>query len=236
VSLSGAASGGILHVLFGAYLRRRHAMLFYSMLVTLSVSPFLAALNLDARLLQPFLVLNLLAAVLGAFGRSRWRPLLLVLAAITVARLVAAWLDSPLLATAVLPLWTMLALAAAASALRFAMRAVTIDAEHIYAALNAYLLGGLFFGVLYWAIERTWTGSLIQAGAVASPGEFPLSSAIYFSFVTLATLGYGDVVPASETTRGLAVVEAVAGQFYIAVLVASLVSLYVRGRVGGKSG
>jgi hypothetical protein len=78
-------------------------------------------------------------------------------------------------------------------------------------------------------MERAWPGSLAVAGAAVVPGRFSPSSAIYFSFVTQATLGYGDVVPASEVARGLAIIQAVAGQLYLAVMVARLVSLYVRG-------
>jgi hypothetical protein len=48
--------------------------------------------------------------------------------------------------------------------------------------------------------------------------------------VTIATLGYGDVVPVSNSARGIAIVEAVAGQLYLAVMVARLVSLYVLSR------
>jgi voltage-gated potassium channel len=46
---------------------------------------------------------------------------------------------------------------------------------------------------------------------------------VYFSLVTLATVGYGDITPATELTRSLAVVEAILGQFYIAVLIADLI-------------
>ena len=60
-----------------------------------------------------------------------------------------------------------------------------------------------------------------------APGQFSLANGIYFSFVTLATLGYGDVVPQTEIARGLAILEAVSGQLYLAVMVARLVSLYV---------
>jgi voltage-gated potassium channel Kch len=59
-------------------------------------------------------------------------------------------------------------------------------------------------------------------------------SAIYFSFVTLATLGYGDIVPRSDLARGLAIVEGVGGQLFLAVMVARLVSLYGRGSAGGN--
>ena len=64
-----------------------------------------------------------------------------------------------------LALWTVVALLAAASALRFALGARVVDREHLYAALSAYLLAGIFFGVFYWVLERTWSGSF------AVPGE-----------------------------------------------------------------
>ena len=53
-------------------------------------------------------------------------------------------------------------------------------------------------------------------------------SAIYFSFVTIATLGYGDIVPRSDLARGLTILEGVGGQLFLAVMVARLVSLYGR--------
>jgi hypothetical protein len=82
--------------------------------------------------------------------------------------------------------------------------------------------------VFYWVLERTWPGSLAIPGEGAQ-SNFSLVLAIYYSFVTLATLGYGDIVPRSEVARGLAIVEAVAGQLYLAVMIARLVSLYVSG-------
>ena len=58
-------------------------------------------------------------------------------------------------------------------------------------------------------------------------------SAIYFSFVTLATLGYGDIVPRTDVARGFAIVEGVGGQLFLAVLIARLVSLYARKKAAG---
>jgi voltage-gated potassium channel Kch len=113
---------------------------------------------------------------------------------------------------------------AAAGALRFAMRAKSVDAEHLYAALSAYLLAGIFFGVFYWVVEQ------IEPGAFTVAGDFSRMSALYFSFVTLATLGYGDIVPRTDVARGLAIVEGVGGQLFLAVMVARLVSLYTRGK------
>ncbi|TMA94966.1 MAG: hypothetical protein E6J77_02760 [Deltaproteobacteria bacterium] len=92
------------------------------------------------------------------------------------------------------------------------------------AALDGYLLAGFLFGVAYRALDQLWPGSFGGAKPVG------LAQSIYFSFVTLATLGYGDVVPVSEPARGFAVVEGVSGQMYLAVLVARLVSLYSQAR------
>ncbi len=218
---------GRLEWLVSAYLERRHTILFYSLLVTIGAAPLLAALRLDASLLQFFLALNLLAAVLGV-GARRASFFLLLLGAILLARLAAVSFHSHALATTSLALWTVIGLLGAAGTVRFAMRGTAVSAEHLYAALSAYLLAGVFFGVLYWTVEQVWPGSLIVAGGTVVPGRFSPSNAIYFSFVTQATLGYGDVVPASEVARGLAIVQAVAGQLYLAVMVARLVSLYVR--------
>jgi hypothetical protein len=125
-----------------------------------------------------------------------------------------------------LGLWTLIGLFAAAGALRFAMRATRVDAEHLYAALSAYMLAGIFFGLFYWVLEQVGPGTFTDAGA----GEFSRISALYFSFVTLATLGYGDIVPRTDVARGLAIVEGVGGQLFLAVMVARLVSLYARGQ------
>ncbi|HET6879389.1 MAG TPA: potassium channel family protein, partial [Pirellulales bacterium] len=66
--------------------------------------------------------------------------------------------------------------------------------------------------------------------ALVEPANRP-STLAYFSFVTLTTAGYGDIVPATSLTRILAALEAVVGQFYLAVLVAGLVGIRVSRRV-----
>ena len=216
------------------YLNWRYAVLFYSLLLTLAAGPLLGALGFFAGFLEFLLVTNLLAAVIP-MARGWGRGLLLILLAFAVTvRLGADWLGHARLSAESLGLWTIVALLAAANALRFALRATAVDSEHVYAALSAYLLAGNFFGVFYWVLERAWPGSFSMATQSVDSG-FSLPSAIYFSFVTLATLGYGDVIPRSDTARGLAILEAVAGQLYLAVMVARLVSLYVRGTDGGST-
>ena len=219
--------------LWHTYLNWRYAILFYSLLLTLAVAPLRRALGFPASFLELFLAINLLAAVVPIGGRkTRW-VLLFFLVVALVGRGGTAWLDLATLGPMSLALWTVVALLAAASALRFALGARAVDREHLYAGLSAYLLAGVFFGVFYWVLERTWSGSFAVAGEGAQ-SNFSLPAAIYYSFVTLTTLGYGDIVPRSEVGRGLAIVEAVAGQLYLAVMIARLVSLYAAGEGKGN--
>jgi voltage-gated potassium channel len=104
------------------------------------------------------------------------------------------------------------------------MRAVTTD--DVAGALCGYLLVGAAFGHTYSLVEHLTPGSFrfddISAASTWRPGQLQLHLT-YFSFMTLTTVGYGDITPAGGTARGLATVEAVVGQFYIAVLIADLI-------------
>jgi voltage-gated potassium channel Kch len=120
--------------------------------------------------------------------------------------------------------WVIVAVFASAGALRFMFSPGATWSEQLYAALSAYLLVGLFMGVLFTAIAARSPGAFLVLGTAPSPGTFDLGTGVYFSFVTLTTLGYGDIVPANELSRGLAIFEAVSGQLYLAVLVAALVN------------
>jgi hypothetical protein len=104
-----------------------------------------------------------------------------------------------------------------------------IDKERIFASLSLYLLFGLIFALIFAVIEELLPGSFHYPQPLSSDtGSRPLSQLFYFSFVTLATLGYGDIVPLSGPAKGMAVLEAVIGQMYLVVVVARLVSLYGR--------
>ena len=228
-------TGGRLQRLGRTYAAHRYAIVFYSVLLTLCAAPLLAAFHLDARLLLFFVAVNLLTAALGV-GPRRGRRILVIFTGLSLVLRVVSELTGNLgLGSASLTLWTILAVIAAGSAVRFAMRDDEVNAEHLYAALSSYVLAGVFFGVLYAAIEKAWPGSFVATGAVATGGEMSLFTTIYFSFVTLATLGYGDIVAGTELTRGLAIFEAVGAQIYIAVMIARLVTLYVQRRGARKT-
>jgi len=103
-----------------------------------------------------------------------------------------------------------------------------ISANRLLGAVCVYLLLGVIGALSYSMIELTMPGSFSGFEAW-SDGDWD-SEWLYFSFVTMTTLGYGDLLPISATARALAYLQAVFGQFYIAVLVAGLVSAYISHR------
>lgn len=201
---------------------RRNEILFYTLLATLVVAPLVAGSEIGTIVLQVILGVNLFAALVRAANRPFVRLLVGTVVVLMVLRVVAGVLDYPGLEGAALTLLAGIALLAAGGAVRYAMQGDRVDLEHVYAALSAYLLAGIFCGVIYWQLEQWMPGSV----AVGSGGDFPLQTAIYFSFMTLATVGFGDILPMSDLSRGLVTLEAVAGQLYIAVMIARLLSLY----------
>ena len=104
-----------------------------------------------------------------------------------------------------------------------------ITADTIQGGIAIYFLSGLLWAFLY-QILLAFDSSAISL-PVHTSGEF--SELIYFSFITLTTLGYGEITPVSWMAQNLTVLEAVWGQTYLVVLVARLVGLHLSG--GGKS-
>lgn len=102
--------------------------------------------------------------------------------------------------------------------------------DAIFGAVCGYLLLGIIWSLLYSAVETAAPGSFDMPARgnadvlAARPDRGVLS---YYSFITLATVGYGDVTPTTPLTRTLAWMEAIAGQFYLAILVAGLVGFKV---------
>lgn len=208
-----------LHDLGNIYLRRRYTILFYTLLFTMVASPILSAIGRRGILIDALLAANLLLAVMPLTSGISRRFLLAAMAAAWMARPVSAWLGHTTFSEMTLAAWTLIGLLAAAGALHFAMHGSRVDAEHLSAALSAYLLAGIYFGLLYWALEQLQPGTFVGA-------NFSRNAATYFSFVTLATLGYGDIVARTDLGRSFAVLEAIGGQLFLAVLVARLLSLY----------
>ena len=105
------------------------------------------------------------------------------------------------------------------------LRGKRMDANRMTGAICVYLLLGITLGLLnvftYLLIPDSFTGLPMNAD-----GEQGMSM-IYYTFVTMTTLGYGDILPVGPLARALAYMAAITGQFYIAILVGMMVGLYL---------
>lgn len=97
-----------------------------------------------------------------------------------------------------------------------------VELNTIVGALAIYLLLGIAWASLYMIVLFFDPGAFKGIDTISREDSWP--AILYFSFVTLATLGYGDITPTIPISRTLAYLEAIAGTFYLAIVVASLVS------------
>jgi hypothetical protein len=110
--------------------------------------------------------------------------------------------------------------------LRFVWRAPSVNAEVLCASISAYLMLGLMWTMAYWLVDQLTPGGAFSFNTNVGPRSMNGLTGFYFSFVTLSTVGYGDITPVSKVARMLAAMEAMTGLLYVAVLIARLVALY----------
>lgn len=161
-----------------------------------------------------------------ALTSSDVRPRRVVLAVVlavgaTVAATLARVLDwDPLLGTAFLVDGILLCVATV-TILRRVVRATVVDFRTILGAISVFTMLGLLFGYLFLALGRLKGGDVFAGVAHAAPRDY-----MFFSYTTLTTTGYGNLVPAGDIGQILAVFEMLIGQIFLVTLVARLVSLW----------
>ena len=199
------------------------------MLLTIIALLFLSALTehmLDANnlVLVNFIVtMTLLVAIWSLHTERQWRALRTIGSLVLVAMMFGDLLvDRFQLELFNLSLLVFLLTIATISTGRQVMFPARIDGNIVVGAMVLYLLMGLLWAIAYLLVEEFSPGSM--RGLEGENWQANLQTVIYYSFVTISTLGYGDLVPQQPVTQFLAYMEAITGQFYLSVLVASLVS------------
>ncbi|MBW2548229.1 MAG: two pore domain potassium channel family protein [Deltaproteobacteria bacterium] len=181
-----------------------------------------------------FFDLVLLSGAYSAAWQSKHRFPFLVL---TVVTLVMRWTDVfsehigySFGSISITFVWITYAIMLVVAAL-FRMRRVSTNA--IFGAIVAYLLAGVAFAFAFELIELSHPGSF--SGVPVGGAESEMGNALlYFSFVSLTTMGYGDILPVSDLARPLAVLEGVFGTLYLAVMIARLVGLSIAAGISGE--
>lgn len=131
----------------------------------------------------------------------------------------------------------LLKIVAALNVLAFCVFSVLLAARHVFSwrradtntlmgAVCVYLLLGLIFALFYALIAYFWPEGAFN-GLSFQTNNAQFDNFLYYSFVTLTTAGYGDITPVNPLLRTLAYLEMIMGQFYMAILVAGLVGLFM---------
>ncbi|SEM13746.1 Ion channel [Syntrophus gentianae] len=110
--------------------------------------------------------------------------------------------------------------------LSFILRTPRVSLDILCAAIANYLMLGLLWSFAYQLVAQILPDSFFFNLGSASRHVPTGFEAFYFSFATLMTVGYGDIIPASNFSRMLAITESIAGVFYVTILVARLVAIY----------
>jgi len=116
--------------------------------------------------------------------------------------------------------------------LRAVLRVETVTLDTIYGAISVYLLMAMVWGTGYMLLQTLQPGALAVDTARHPNHPIDWFDCMFYSFVTLTSLGYGDMVPVTAHGRSLSILEAVSGIMYVAVLVARLVGLYAAPKSG----
>lgn len=215
--------------------QKGHRVLLATLLLMILSSPFMQLHGAFGWLLAFFLMLVLLAAVRTVAGQVRQYHIAVVLGVVAVVPQFGVivqrseWLEALRYAAMTLFLFWVCALL-----LRdIIVRSKSVSLELILGAVNIYLMVGIGFAFAYGLIEHLQPGSFtgLEQQINASIGVLPF---LYFSFITLTTLGYGDITPLTPFGTTASFMEAMFGQLYLAIMVARLVGLYIAKHAGAR--
>jgi voltage-gated potassium channel len=200
-----------------------------SLLVLLLANFFVIELVTDARWGAVASILLAVAALIVAIsdpeagkGLETWHWILIAVC-VALAPIVLFVTSSSVLGLAYLIPVGLLASATLPVTLSRIAHHKRVTSETILGATCAYILFGLLFAFVFLAL-----GELRDAPFFAQPGVHDASEYLYFSFVALTTLGFGDLSPAVGLPQALTVIEALLGSVFLVTLVARLVTLWVR--------
>ena len=190
-------------------------------------APFVEEIEGGELIVSGLFSLVLLAGIVAVADRKRVLVIAIVLAIPAIA---GRWINHfrPDLAPPAVFLTAGLVLIAfvVANLLRFVLRAPSVNVEVLCASISAYLMLGLMWTMAYWLVDQLTPGGAFSFNTNTGTRSMNGFTGFYFSFITLSTVGYGDITPVSRIARWLAAMEAMTGLLYVAVLIARLVALY----------
>jgi len=209
----------------------RFLFLLISLLFLFIVYPFMEAFTGVRLLLDAFVTFVVIS---GVYAVSEKKSVFIVALALAIPALAGSW------SVHFSESMALQMMGKVSGACFFAVTAITlmshlfkakdITSDTILGAICAYFLIGLMWASVYVVLEILHPGSFHSAQGEISD----FRSFIYYSFVTITTVGYGDIIPLTPPARSLALLEAVFGQIYLAVVIARLVGIHIAQSIEGK--
>lgn len=215
--------------------RNNFYFLFAGLLIFLGVEPFLGNGPRAGALIQlAFTSIMIFGVFSLAFNQIVFR-VGIGLAALCVAGSIGYWFTGllPVRVFNLLAIAAFVVLGVGVTLRQVVLTPGAVTLNRVVGALCLYLLLGVLWTVAYGLVELFAPGAFQYA---SNDGGDALEHFLYYSFVTLTTLGYGDLTPLHPVARTLAYLEAVVGQLYVAVLVASLVGRHSAALGSGTEG
>jgi voltage-gated potassium channel Kch len=212
----------------------RFTILLCTLATFMCVLPFVSEAGVGITILRIGNSLLLLAAVYSVSER-RWHLVLAILLAVPAiaAQMIPTLLGEQGTLMLRMGMSALLLTYIAILISVFLLKQNRVSADMILGAINVYLLFAIAFMFLHAFVEVSTPGSYLYQGESLSavfkghPEVEALAFLLYFSVVTMTTLGYGDIAPAVPAARMLCSLEAVIGQLFVAVFIARLVSLHI---------
>ncbi len=197
-------------------------------LVVLFVAAPFASQIAGGKIMESSLLTVVLVSAVQAVGHRRrvlWLAVVMVIPAVVGRWLHHFWQDS------VSPVWFLTSILIFITfiifqLLRFILQAPRVNSEILCAGISAYILLGLLWSFAYMLTAQLVPDAFYFDGQIAGAKEMTNFTSVYFSFITLSTVGYGDITPVAGVARMLAAAEAMTGTLFVAVLISRLVSLY----------
>lgn len=208
--------------------QKGHLLLLSFLLLMILVNPFLHQFVGFDWLLDVILVLIFLTAASTVTHRGHLFRITLILGVPALVSQVAVlggqtdWVDSfRYLSSALFLTWV-----SGLLLYDIVLRAHTVTLDVLLGAINVYLMIGVVFAFVYALIEHLQPGSFTGLEELVNIPDRMLYY-IYFSYITMSTLGYGDISPLTPYGMTASYFEAILGQLYLAILLARLVAIYI---------
>jgi hypothetical protein len=207
----------------------KHVPLLISLLLVTALYPFVRGVLL----LDLFFTVVLLSMIVSVVERRSLCVVVFVLALVSLGLRYSNYAFHVAAVGTLVDLSTMaISIIAAGGILADVLKKEAVTWDKISGAVAAYLILGLIWAMMFSMLDRStpgaFSGLIHDSASDVSANEGPqIGLFTYYSFVTLTTLGYGDVTPVSPAARTLSWLEAVTGQIYLTVLVARLVGLHI---------